>query len=59
MYKKIKRKDVNKYYKCPMCDKIIRIDNTYHIKRCKQACVDLLKELETTLKGGNFNDREH
>lgn len=50
MYKKIKRKDVNKYYKCPCCYKIIRLDNKYHEKKCKSAVTLLLDELQKGAK---------
>ena len=56
MYKKIKRKDANKVYKCPFCYKIIRIDNKYHEKKCKSAATVLLDELQ---RGAKTRDTEH
>lgn len=56
MYKKIKRKDVNKFYKCPFCYKIIRLDNKYHKQKCKAGTTALLDELQ---KGAENNDTEH
>jgi uncharacterized C2H2 Zn-finger protein len=56
MYKKIKRKDINKYYKCPWCYKIVRLDNRYHQKKCKSATALLIEEME---KGAKTNDTEH
>lgn len=53
MYKKIKRKDANKYYKCPFCCKIIRLDNNYHKQKCKSAATALLNELQ---KGAENHD---
>lgn len=56
MYKKIKRKDTNKFYKCPFCYKIIRLDNKYHEKKCKSAATVLLDELQ---RGAKTRDTEH
>lgn len=56
MYKKIKRKDTNKVYKCPFCYKIIRLDNKYHKQKCKTAATAILDELQ---KGVKTNDTEH
>lgn len=56
MYKKIKYKDITKYYKCPICFKIVRLDNKYHEKKCKYTVNVLIDELE---KGAKTNDTEH
>lgn len=51
MYKKIKRKDINKYYKCPICYNIVRQDNKYHKKNCKRIVLEYMKILDES-KGG-------
>lgn len=56
MYKKIKRKDANKFYKCPICFKIIRLDNKYHQQKCKSAVAVFLDELQ---RGAENHDTEH
>lgn len=56
MYKKIKRNDLNKFYKCPYCYKIIRLDNKYHKQKCKSAATVLLDELK---RGAENHDTKH
>lgn len=56
MYKKIKRKNVTKFYRCPFCDKIISIDNKYHKQKCTEATTILLKLLQ---EGAKTNDTKH
>ena len=50
MYKKIKTKNVTKFYRCPFCDKIISIDNKYHKQKCAEAATILLKLLQEVAK---------
>lgn len=59
MYKKIKRKYVTKFYRCPFCDKIISIDNKYHKQKCVEAVATLLELLEEQQRGAEKHDTEH
>ena len=56
MYKKIKRKNVTKFYRCPFCDKKISIDNKYHKLICTEAVTTILELLR---EGAKNNDTKH
>lgn len=55
MYKKIKRK----YRKCPICGEIIHIYDMYHIEKCREAFIEVLKDLQNYKKEQKNHDKEH